>query len=55
MCRTAAAAQPPGAANALNMAVLILLVPALALFSGVFLLAFLYQASSSADKSEDDL
>jgi hypothetical protein len=41
MCRTAAAAQGPGAMHAMNTAVLLLLLPALALFSAVFALAFL--------------
>ncbi|HWQ56684.1 MAG TPA: hypothetical protein VN442_23560 [Bryobacteraceae bacterium] len=40
MCRTAAAAQGPEGAHALNVAIAILLVPAVTLFSGLFLLAF---------------
>ena len=40
MCRTAAAAQGPEAARAMNMGVLLLLTPAVALFSGIFALAF---------------
>jgi hypothetical protein len=42
MCRAAAAAQGPHAAHAMNTAVLILLVPALALFGGAFVLALWY-------------
>ncbi len=40
MCRTAAAAQGPAAARAMNTGVLLLLTPAVALFSGIFALAF---------------
>ena len=50
MCRTAAA-QNAHAAKTINTAILILLLPALALFSSVFLLAF---RRSGADESEDD-
>jgi hypothetical protein len=39
MCRAAAAAQGPEAARALNEAILILLLPAVALFCGAFVLA----------------
>ncbi len=50
MCRTATA-QNAHAAKTINAAILILLLPALALFSSVFLLAF---RRSGADESEDD-
>lgn len=50
MCRTAASAQPPGASQAMNTAILILLVPALGLFSTVFLVAF----RSDPHDEEDD-
>jgi hypothetical protein len=40
MCRTAASAQGAHAAHTLNTAILILLLPALVLFSAVFLVAF---------------
>jgi hypothetical protein len=40
MCRTAAAAQGASAGKTLDHAVLILLVPAVTLFAGVFLTAF---------------
>jgi hypothetical protein len=49
MCRTAAA-QNAQAAKTINTAILILLLPALALFSSVFLLAL----RSSDAESEDD-
>lgn len=39
MCRTAAAAQGDHAMHAMNAAILVLLVPAVVLFCGVFLLA----------------
>ena len=42
MCWTAAAAQGHGAAHALNTGILLLLLPALSLFCGVFALAFWY-------------
>ena len=40
MCRTAASAQGHDAASAVNLAIVILLLPALALFSGVYWLLF---------------
>lgn len=46
MCRTAAAAQEAGAAQALDAAIVVLLVPAVALFTGVFLFAFRSDAAS---------
>ncbi|MCC6858943.1 MAG: hypothetical protein IT158_10285 [Bryobacterales bacterium] len=48
MCRNAAAAQGQGAADSFNSAILILLVPAVALFSGVFLFTW-----RSAARTED--
>ena len=39
MCRTAAA-QSPGVADTLDSAILILLVPAVAMFCGVYFMAF---------------
>jgi hypothetical protein len=51
MCRTAAAAQGPSAMHAMNMAVLLLLLPALALFSGMFVLAFWYARRTSGGES----
>jgi len=54
MCRTALAAQ--GAhARTLNAAILILLLPALALFSAVFLLAFRCPEAPSSDNRSDDV
>jgi hypothetical protein len=55
MCRTAAAAQGAQAAGTLNVAILILLFPALALFSAVFLLAFRCPEAPAPDKESDDL
>ncbi len=49
MCRTAAAAQAQ-AAGTINTAIVILLVPALVLFSGVFLLVF---RSAAPEERED--
>ncbi len=46
MCRTAAAAQDALAAQALDAGIVVLLVPAVALFTGVFLLAFRSDAAS---------
>lgn len=40
MCRTALAGQGPEAARAMNLAVLLLLTPAVALFCGIIALAF---------------
>jgi hypothetical protein len=51
MCRAAAAAQGPEAAKALNEAILILLLPAVALFCGAFVLAVRGNRSSDRDKS----
>jgi hypothetical protein len=48
MCRTAVAAQGQGAADTFNSAILILLLPAIALFSGVFLFTW-----RSAGRTED--
>jgi len=52
MCRTAAASQGPHAAHAMNVAIIILLVPAVTLFSGVFLLAFRYGKAADEDARE---
>ncbi len=49
MCRNAAAAQPPEAAGALDLAILVLLAPAVALFCGVYYFSFRYR-----DGGEDD-
>ncbi len=54
MCRTAAAAQGAQAVSALNKAILILLFPAIALFSGVFLLAFRRPADRTPDNEPDE-
>jgi hypothetical protein len=51
MCRTAAAAQGAAAGKTLDHAVLILLVPAVTLFAGVFLAAF--RIGSSHDEPRD--
>ncbi len=40
MCRTALETQGPNAAITVNLAILVLLFPAVALFSGVFVVAF---------------
>ena len=39
LCRQAAASQPPEAAHALNMAIMVLLVPAVGLFCTVYAVA----------------
>ena len=54
MCRTAAASQGAGAASALNTAIVILLIPALALFCGVFLLALGRQRPEGGGESARD-
>ncbi len=53
MCRTAAAAQGPAAARAMNMGVLILLTPAVALFSGIIALAFWCGRPKGAAESDE--
>jgi hypothetical protein len=53
MCRSAAAAQPPKAAKALNLAIVIMFVPALALFSSVILLSFRYRSTPIAEDVGD--
>lgn len=50
MCRTALAAQGPEAADAFNRAILILLVPAVVLFSSVFLLVFRLREPADGDE-----
>ena len=50
MCRTAAAAQGPEAARAMNTGVLLLLTPAVALFTGIFALAFLCARGRGAEE-----
>lgn len=43
MCRNAAAAQGPEASRALDLAILVLLAPAVALFCGVYYFSFRYR------------
>jgi len=52
MCRTAAA-RDPAAARALNLGILLLFIPAVALFSGVFLLAFHSRNPENTEESEE--
>jgi len=40
MCRTAAGAQPHGASDAMDKAIVILLAPAVAMFCGIFVAIF---------------
>lgn len=51
MCRTALAGQGPVVANTLNTAILILLIPAVILFSSVILLAFRFQSKQTAEEA----
>jgi len=51
MCRTAVAAQGQGAADTFNSAILILLLPAVALFCGVFL--FTWRSAGRTDDPEE--
>ena len=51
MCRTAAAAQGEAAARAFNAGILILFVPAVGLFCGVFLFAFLRKDAEGEQKA----
>jgi hypothetical protein len=53
MCRTAAAAQGAHAAHSFNKAILILLLPALMLFSGIFVLAFRFHSAEKSGRSGD--
>ncbi len=53
MCRTAAAAQGPEAARAMNLGVLLLLTPAVALFSGIIALAFWCGRQRGAEEFDD--
>jgi hypothetical protein len=50
MCRTAAASQGPQAARALDMAILILLIPAVAIFTGLFWFAYRRRNSSNSNE-----
>lgn len=49
MCRNAAAAQGPEAAGALDLAILVLLAPAVALFCGVYYFSFRYRNGGEDD------
>ncbi len=49
MCKTAAAAQGAQATEALNLGVLVLLIPPVLLFAGVFFLALSFRDPSSTD------
>ena len=55
LCRTAAAAQNPEAASALNLGILVLLIPAAVIFNGIFLLAYRCRDSNSGRNGETDL
>jgi hypothetical protein len=48
MCRTVAAAQGESA-KVLDAAIIVLFIPAMALFSGIVLMAFRYRANPRAD------
>lgn len=52
LCRTAVAAQGSAAASTFDRAILILLVPAVTLFCGVFLLAFRHGGPPGDDQPE---
>jgi ABC-type phosphate transport system permease subunit len=49
MCKAAAASQGPQATSALNLGILILLVPTLAIFIGAFVIAYRYRHSPAGD------
>lgn len=54
LCRAAAAAaaeQTPRAGNALNLAILVLLVPTISIFVGILLWAFRYRNRSLAEQA----
>lgn len=52
MCRTALGALGSAAADAFNRAILILLIPAVGLFCGVFLLMFRHRDPTGGDRPE---
>jgi hypothetical protein len=52
LCRNAVAAQGPQAAATIDQGILILLVPAIVMFSGVLMLSFRYRDSSGGDETE---
>ena len=52
MCRTAASAQGEHAMRAMNAAILVLLVPAVALFCGVYVLAIRGDGRPDSGKGE---
>ena len=54
MCRTALASQGRSATDAFDRAILILLVPAVTMFSGVLLLAFRMARSAGTEEPEND-
>ena len=54
LCRQAAAAQPPEAAEALNRAILLLLVPAVGMFCTVYAVALRSAKRDHDDRSETD-
>jgi hypothetical protein len=49
LCYTSLSAASPGALHAFQLAMLVLLVPALLLFAGLFLLVFRHRATAPAD------
>lgn len=49
LCYTSLSAASPGALHAFQLAMLVLLIPALLLFAGLFLLIFRRRATASAD------
>ena len=52
MCRNAVAAQGPQAAATIDKGILILLVPAIVMFSGVLALTFRFRNSAGGDEDE---
>ncbi len=52
LCRTALAAQGSAAAGTFDHAILVLLIPAVSLFCGVFLFAFRHAGSAEENRPE---
>jgi heme/copper-type cytochrome/quinol oxidase subunit 2 len=54
MCKTVAAAQGEKAAQALDWAILVLFIPAMLIFTGVYFLAYRMRNAQDVDESEPE-
>ena len=54
LCRTAAASQDDAATKALNLAILVLFLPAVSMFCGVYYISFRYRNARDDESPEGD-